>query len=356
VLFQVLFTTTCDRLERTLRLPRNGAADGTDPDTVHASELALAEEYGLHRSNAQTAAFRCTPLVRDQAIAAFGQAYALHNDLEQLNAVTFFDQFITRACREPRIGLCDAIFVTPVPLGTGKSQGELKAREYLKEFGLIQSPEFTPPAEKGANARSESSSSPPLGSLSLQQNKLLRNPLCVSCTRSRSAPALSIPENHFLFDSDYILLGGFVAEYKKLNCNEAKALNRECMYLVALVMFLDVLGIRGFPVFGLIISGQTGGILMVWVEEVCMVVIISLLHLSFYLQKIYIIECNIRTFNLSSPIEVFQFATFLICLREHTDTLKDLFKQKKGEFLRRAEKGELPEWTKEAQVKEIHPL
>jgi hypothetical protein len=38
------------------------------------------------------------------------------------------------------------------------------------------------------------------------------------------------------------------------------------------------------------------------------------------------------------------------------DTLKDLFKQKKGEFLRRAEKGELPEWTKEAQVKEIHPL
>jgi hypothetical protein len=73
----------------------------------------------------------------------------------------------------------------------------------------------------------------------------------------------------------------------------------------------------------------------------------------FYLQKIFIIERNIRTFNLSSPIEAFQFATFLVRLREHTDTLKELFKQKKGEFLRRADKGELLEWTKGAQVKDI---
>jgi hypothetical protein len=63
----------------------------------------------------------------------------------------------------------------------------------------------------------------------------------------------------------------------------------------------------------------------------------------------YIIERNIRTFNLSSPIEAFQFASFLIRLREHTDTLKDLFEKKKEEFLKKAERGELPKWTKDAQ-------
>jgi hypothetical protein len=212
------------------------------------------------------------------------QANAFHNDLEQLDAVTFFNQLTTRARREPRIGICDAIFVTPVHLGTGESRGELKAREYLKEFGLILSPEFTPPKDKkSADARSESLlsqlpeslSSQPLKSLSLQQKKLLRDPLSVSCTESQSAPALTIPENHFLFDPDHILLSGFVTEYKKLNSDEAKAVNQERTYLVALVMFLAMLGIQGFPVFGLITSGQTGGVMMAWMadkDEVCLLV------------------------------------------------------------------------------------
>jgi hypothetical protein len=78
---------------------------------------------------------------------------------------------------------------------------------------------------------------------------------------------VSIPGNHSLFDLDHILLAGFVAEYKKHHDNEDKALNQERTYMVALVTFLDVLGIRGFPVFGLITSNQTG-VLMAWMSEV----------------------------------------------------------------------------------------
>jgi hypothetical protein len=69
------------------------------------------------------------------------------------------------------------------------------------------------------------------------------------------------------------------------------------------------------------------------------------------LKKIYIIERNIRTFNLSSPIQAFQFASFLIRLREHTDTLKELFDE--DEFRRRAEKGELSRWTMDAQAADM---
>jgi hypothetical protein len=77
-----------------------------------------------------------------------------------------------------------------------------------------------------------------------------------------------------------------VAEYKKHHYNEDKALNQECTYMVVLVMFLDVLGIQGFPVFGLITSSQTGGVLMVWmseVEKVCVLVVINDLPASSFI-------------------------------------------------------------------------
>jgi hypothetical protein len=295
-------TNNCDRLERTLRFPRNGAADGTGPDTVRASELTLASDYIYLCSSAQYAVSRNGGPIHDQALAALNQASTFHNDLVQLDAVTFFDQLTTRARREPRTGICDAIFVTPVRLGTGKSRGELKARGYLQEFGLIQSPAFTPPVDKksviqspaftppadkkSGDARSKSLLSLPLESLTPKQKKLLKNPLYVSCTESQSASTLSIPGNHSLFDSDHILLAGFVAEYKKHHYGEDKALNQEHTYMVALVMFLDVLGIRGFPVFGLITSSQTRGVLMAWMseaEKVRVLVIINDLPVSSFI-------------------------------------------------------------------------
>jgi hypothetical protein len=147
-------TNNCDRLERTLRFPRNGAADGTGSDTVHTSELTLAKNYVHLCSSAQFAVSLKGGPIHSQALAASYQADAFSNDLVQLNAIEFFDQLTTRARREPRTGICDAIFVTPVHLGSGKSRGELKAREYLQMFSLIQSPAFTPLVDKKSVIRS----------------------------------------------------------------------------------------------------------------------------------------------------------------------------------------------------------
>jgi hypothetical protein len=69
--------------------------------------------------------------------------------------------------------------------------------------------------------------------------------------------------------------------------------------------------------------------------------------------KLYILERNICTFDLSSPIEAFQFASFLVRLLDHANTLKDVFDKKKAAFLEKANNGQLPCWTKEAQAARV---
>ena len=371
-------TIILSRLERTLQFPRNDAADGTDSLKIAASQLSLAKVYVRHCIDVQVAAFDRDVPVREQAVAALVQANAFRADLESFDAAHFLRHVRERAIPEPRTGLCDAILITPVSLGTGQSLGELKSKEYLETFGLIKTVQFTPPAHtSAADNRSHhisSSGSPSLLSpttassstpshlskkLSPEQKKYLRNALGVSCTESVSSSTPLIPDGHSPFGSNDMWLSGFVAEYKKWAQNDAKALNQERMYLVALVTHLATLGIKEFAVFGLITSGQTGGILMAWQSErddvrapVISYTMLPLLPIDVPLQTIYIIERNIRTFNLSSPIEAFQFASFLIRLRKHTDTLVDLFNRRKDEFLKTAEREELPKWTKDAQETE----
>jgi hypothetical protein len=60
-------------------------------------------------------------------------------------------------------------------------------------------------------------------------------------------------------------------------------------------------------------------------------------------------ERNIRTFDLSSPIQAFQFATFLLRVRKQSEELENLFGEKKTEFVNKASSNELAKWTKEAQ-------
>jgi hypothetical protein len=60
------------------------------------------------------------------------------------------------------------------------------------------------------------------------------------------------------------------------------------------------------------------------------------------------LEHNIRTFNLSSAIEAFHFATFLLQLREYNEELDKLFGQKRNALFKNHD-GKTRPWTKEAQ-------
>jgi hypothetical protein len=274
---------TWGRLERTLRFPRNDAADATDSHKVMDAQRALSEDYTSHCSIAQIAAsYSRDAAVRDQALAASVQAFAFRSELESFKSEYFLDTVKQHAAVEPSTGICDAILVTPVHFGE-QNPGILEAKDYLKEFSLVRLPRHKPPKRRRqdkqnqdvapsgpsshlspATASSSTSSRP--GPLSVEQRMILKNPLRVSSTESISAPTLSIPEGS-PFDSNVILLSGFVAEYKKTSQTEDAALNQERMYLVSTVKFLTVLGIKGFAVFGLMTSGQKGGILMAWQSE-----------------------------------------------------------------------------------------
>ena len=101
--------------------------------------------------------------------------------------------------------------------------------------------------------------------LTTQQKKLLANPLRVSCNESKIASTLQLLNGpDCSIGSNSLLLPGFVAEYKKWDNDEAKALNQERTYLISAV---TILGIKGFPLFGLITSGHIGGAVMAWYSK-----------------------------------------------------------------------------------------
>jgi hypothetical protein len=63
-------------------------------------------------------------------------------------------------------------------------------------------------------------------------------------------------------------------------------------------------------------------------------------------------ERNVRTFDLTNPLQAFQYATFLIRLREQDDLLKELFQKRRGElgeWIKRR-------WTKTSQHDELKPV
>ena len=74
------------------------------------------------------------------------------------------------------------------------------------------------------------------------------------------------------------------------------------------------------------------------------------------LQKIYVMERNIRTFDLSSPLQAFHFATFLVRLRARSKDVQELFREQQASLMTKVKKGELKKWTKKAQFKELGKL
>ncbi|KAJ7898958.1 hypothetical protein B0H14DRAFT_3424292 [Mycena olivaceomarginata] len=97
-------------------------------------------------------------------------------------------------------------------------------------------------------------------------------------------------------------------------------------YLISVVSFYAALGIEDYPFYNLVTAGKRGAILMAWKSK-------SKAKPkpdsekrpqseSEELPEIYIMERNVCILDISKPLEAFQFATFLIRLREDQEALK----------------------------------
>ncbi|KAK0495141.1 hypothetical protein EDD18DRAFT_263436 [Armillaria luteobubalina] len=204
--------------------------------------------------------------------------------------------------------------------------------------GLERLVEARTPAQKlsGAPANKDNAGSDeqPSG-----KEKDLQNPFAVNCSETcfdepERLPMAVIDIQELL---TRLLLAVLVAEYKKPTTSYMKALHQVKMYLEGSVRYLASLGITNRAVFGLATNGVQGAILMAWFSEIT--------------DTVYIVECNLRTFNIPSPIQVYHFVTVLLRLRRDSDTkLKELVEEVVGKdaFVQTT-------WTKTAQY-ERYPV
>ncbi|KAK0240829.1 hypothetical protein EDD85DRAFT_947933 [Armillaria nabsnona] len=106
--------------------------------------------------------------------------------------------------------------------------------------------------------------------------------------------------------AEKLLLAVLVVEYKKRTQTYAKAVVQANMYLETSVRYLASLGVTKQGVFALATDCVEGAILMAWCSGDS--------------ERVYIVERNVRTSNISQPIEVHHFITVLLRLREYGDT------------------------------------
>ncbi|KAJ7270723.1 hypothetical protein B0H12DRAFT_1320184 [Mycena haematopus] len=135
--------------------------------------------------------------------------------------------------------------------------------------------------------------------------------------------ALPVPEhplNHFNLAKfkGHLLLPHSPAEYKKHADSETKALNQGRLYLISVVSFYAAMGIEDYPFYDTVTAGKRGAILMAWKSK-------SETKpdpASESRPQIYLMERNVCTLDISNPLEAYQYATFLIRLREDQEVLK----------------------------------
>ncbi|KAJ7613594.1 hypothetical protein DFH06DRAFT_1242353 [Mycena polygramma] len=293
----------CVLFERSINYPKNELVDSESLVSQHED---LLRENLLICSAAETAALRGgnKPL-RAQTGAASAQARKFTDACEKLieNPLKLKAGVEKRSRMEPRTGICDALLF-----------GAVKASD-----AIAQEARFV------ITATAKSAASPD------KKLDYLGSPFAV-CTTETSIIQQGIEPPPKPFKGKNFLLPHAVAEYKKPSDDDGKALNQGRMYLVSLVSFFSALGIENYPFFGFVTSGKKGAILMAWKSSVK--------------DRIYLIERNVREFDISIPIQAFHFATFLLRLRDDQEKLKKLVLTK----LQDVELKRVRDWTKLAQV------
>ncbi|KZP28935.1 hypothetical protein FIBSPDRAFT_1039281 [Athelia psychrophila] len=310
--------------------------------------------------------------IRRQYKAALDEAEQIEIEVGKVAAKSNFANFVKdRAALEPSVAICDSFLFVPIDgaLAFPEHDGALASPEHLRNFGLIDhtseqekliSRSLTRVAGKPTQSSSLPSSTEKSTPSTQANDGSLRVPgPIVHKTRARRpslsnvidissieppyvAPLNSEPEESDppVPAADALLLPDLVGEYKKKSGSEMQAVNQTRSYLIASVTFLASIGIKGHRVFGLATNGPKGGVLMAWwaTED----------------DKIYIIERDIYTFNISNPIDAVRFAIFLIRLRADNDKIRKRFADHKIRKETMAESGNgFERWTKAAQVVDL---
>ncbi|KAG2358622.1 hypothetical protein BDR07DRAFT_1611788 [Suillus spraguei] len=322
-------------LERQLNLACNNAAD--DASFASRANKVILEYRSLCLEQEE-----CIPLTREtagsweQAAAAVNQALQFSYDIRhRLLMGNFAEVIADHSSKDPVTGKCDAILVVPcsgVATTTLQRISSVEEKDtFLKSFMLVQGPkpdtstgetphQIETPDGHPRKTTSGRSLQVPSSSRVSESKKLNRNHLHnpflhhpdrnqVTQTQeailSKDAPCDEPSQQN-------LLLPVLLAEYKKKDESAiSTSMNQMKTYLVSAVTFLSKLGIIDKPVFGLIVNGTLGAVTMAWMTN----------------KQIYVMERNIRYYDIRDPLQALQFVSILPRLARHGLDLRGLLRK-----------------------------
>ncbi|KAG2358634.1 hypothetical protein BDR07DRAFT_1489232 [Suillus spraguei] len=316
------------RLERQLNLARNPAADDTS-FALQANKV-IQEYRSLCLEQEQ-----CIPLSREtagsweQAAAAENQAVQFSHDIRhRLLMGNFAEVIADHSSKDPVTGKCDAILVVPcsgVATTTLQRISSVEEKDmFLKSFMLVQGPKPDKP-DKSPGETPHQIETPDGHRQKTTSGRSLQVPSSSRVSESRKLnrnqlhnPFLHHPDRNQVMQTQEtilskdapcdepsqqnLLLPVLLAEYKKKDESAiSTSMNQMKTYLVSAVTFLSKLGIVDMPVFGLIVNGTLGAVTMAWMRN----------------KQIYVMERNIRYYDIRDPLQALQFVSILPRLARH---------------------------------------
>ncbi|KAJ7763998.1 hypothetical protein DFH07DRAFT_1059213 [Mycena maculata] len=390
-------------LEHMLVYPRNDLADEIPSPSVLTSDFIL--NYSEHRlksrinlcQDAQQSALvaQLGKPISELARSAFIQASDVNSIwLEYLgNTAELWRLIAERSDLEPAQGKCDAILFMMIPkkpdlskkLGiiqqaksagsasgegasgdgattakSNKSSGSARATPKPRNPLVVRASDEGAPGDSATTAKSKKTvrsarATPKPGNPAVVRrinDSLLERPFAATTPGPPPVPHNGLPPVGLTSFHGDLLLPHATAEYKKHGESESKALNQGRFYLISVVSFYAALGIVDRPFYGIITEGNRGAILMAWKSKPTPKPESKSKKQpqskSEEPAQIYIIERNVCLMDISKPLEAFQFATFLIRLREDQEDLKKLV-QKKLDANETAVVAKFEQWRKSAQ-------
>ncbi|KAL4066229.1 hypothetical protein V8B97DRAFT_1981308, partial [Scleroderma yunnanense] len=296
----------------------------------HDWDSLLTSVYVADLARPETIVHSALSVITRLCAAAYTDALSQQSAMDaRLDADT--QKMITQHSRlNPETARCDAILVVQCRIDTMQWLQEVLSK-CRQKFDLI-----VHPAAEGKAHSNHRVSATKVQSTSGEERHLLHDPFHFTPQKAiQGDPSIR-------FDS--LSLPILIAEYKKKDDSGIfKAMNQCRIYLVSALRFLEALGITGQPVFGLVTKGAEGSILMAW--------------LSGKTEKIYIIDRNVKTFDLTNPLDAFQFATILVRLSQHAQDLKTKFEDEVYQSTLRAKfKFGIPQWSKRFQNMDVKAM
>ncbi|KAF7790836.1 hypothetical protein EIP86_001793 [Pleurotus ostreatoroseus] len=392
-----------------LRLPRNALLDelrGVKP-ADHAKKLRKhLQHWQLHNSrvyehflenetddpehdatheeliSTEGDASEPTPTLTEQSLQSWNASGQLVAEFNQLyptssRSTTPLKLHVEgQSRREPLRGTCDAILVTSIPLPEGekalaaynasklvfaryrpdgksatesegvqvqvppaptlpnetqqqKTTGQSRTAKgnKAKAKGSGQTGQTTRPDSGSSNSNTRQQVSTQKGSSAAY--KLYQFPLTVESGDYEPYKPEPVP-NVYQNTTKCVMLPQLSVEYKCPSDDETKALNQCRMYVSAAVESSTTMGIIKYPMFTLAVHGTRAALLMGWRSSD---------------GATYIVERNVRKFDLLQPLQAFHLATIVLRLKARDVELKELYTKDCEDYRKKLQEGVFDKWA-----------